>query len=182
MRVGKDISKGLVNEYQMCPFIADLPHLTNEFQCPPNQNTYFPSPTSCDDYFICASGLSFKFTCSPPLKWNSVNNFCDWPENVNCNKKPVKTRPAPVPTQPSPPAWTPTTMRPKPRRPSPPRRPATRRPTRPTRPTTFPPTAPSTQSSFAQPTPPWVDWSAWIAEFWKALTSMTGGQSDWMSK
>jgi hypothetical protein len=55
-------------------------------------------------------------------------------------------------------------------------------PKRPIRQTTLPPTVPTTQGSFTQPTPPWVDWSAWIAEFWKALTSMTGGQSDWMSK
>ncbi|XP_060571114.1 chitotriosidase-1-like [Ruditapes philippinarum] len=164
---------------------ANLPHLTNEFKCPPNENTYFPSPTSCEDYFICASGLSFKFTCSPPLKWNAVNNFCDWPENVQCNKKPVKTRPAPVPTKPAPiptkpipPVLTPSTRRPVPRRPPPGRR----MPKRPTRQTTLPPTVPTTQGSFTQPTPPWVDWSAWIAEFWKALTSMTGGQSDWMKQ
>ncbi|XP_053382557.1 probable chitinase 10 [Mercenaria mercenaria] len=166
----------------------NLPHLTNEFKCPPNENTYFPSPKACDDYFICASGLSFKFTCAPPLKWNSVNNFCDWPENVKCNKKPVKTRPAPVPTTINPSTWVPTTKIPTTRRPVT-RRPTTRRQTRPpttrrpTRPpTTQPPPSPTTQSTFAQPTPPWLDWSAWIGEFWKALTSMTGGQSDWMKQ
>lgn len=52
--------------------------------CPSKQNGFHPSPTSCSQYYICASGNPFKFTCGQGLLWNEEHLFCDWPKNVVC--------------------------------------------------------------------------------------------------
>lgn len=189
--------------------ITDVPHLTNEFECPPESKTYFSSPRSCEEYFICSSGMAFKFKCSYPLKWNSGSNFCDWPGNVNCTSKtkppkvkPVKTQPAPVP-QPKPaPRPTPPAPRPQPAVPQPrpfitptqrqtPRPQPFRPPTRPVviqpvrKPVTTKPKAVAPTQSATEATPAWANWSVWIREFWKALTSMpvpTDGAPNWLRK
>jgi len=223
-------------------FFPDTPHLTNEFNCPPNVNTYYPHPNTCDEYYICADGLSFKFKCSPPLRWNADNHFCDWPENVRCNREQspsnaishnspnpqiawtrrsttttTTTTTTPAPPPPTPPRWNPPppviqpwkpnevpsnggqrrivdippqfihhlqsqqehqTQRTQPPRrqppPTPPTRPTTQR--RP-RPTTAPPAVYPPQS------PQWEDWSRWLTDFWRALTtSMSGPNGDLISK
>ena len=93
-----------------------MPHLTNEFNCPPGVEAYFPNPNSCSEYYTCAGGFSFKFKCTEPLQWNSEANFCDWPDKVVCTKTPKPATPKPAPPKPKIPT---ATVRKPARRPSP---------------------------------------------------------------
>ncbi|XP_058834506.1 probable endochitinase [Topomyia yanbarensis] len=46
----------------------------------------FPSPNSCQEYYVCTSdGRRFNFSCPDGLWFDPVFNFCNWPEQVNCD-------------------------------------------------------------------------------------------------
>lgn len=45
----------------------------------------FPSPESCQKYFVCSNGQSFEFSCPNGLLFDSVNQICNWPELVDCD-------------------------------------------------------------------------------------------------
>ena len=82
-----------------------MPHVSREFQCPtqtgPNPQSYFTSPFSCSEYFMCVGDVPIKFTCASPLLWDERNNFCEWPNKIQCNKGLKPQRPA-VPKPPVP--------------------------------------------------------------------------------
>ncbi|XP_060580813.1 probable chitinase 10 [Ruditapes philippinarum] len=56
----------------------------NEFDCVTNNDGYYPSPTSCSEYFVCAAGITFKTDCHPGLLFNSISLYCDFPDHVTC--------------------------------------------------------------------------------------------------
>ena len=67
-------------------------------------------PTDCHKFINCANGIAFSQSCPPTLQWNSQNNYCDYPENVDCQSGAAPTEapastdaptvaPTPTPTQ-----------------------------------------------------------------------------------
>jgi hypothetical protein len=56
----------------------------NEFDCTSKQDGYYPSPTSCSDYYICANSLPFRTDCHPGLVFNPSTLYCDFPDHVSC--------------------------------------------------------------------------------------------------
>ena len=66
---------------------------SSNFICPGPEG-HFPDPESCAVYYQCAQGTPHKHTCEAGLKWNMINNQCDWEQNVDCrrNKRSYKYR------------------------------------------------------------------------------------------
>lgn len=46
--------------------------------------SFIPSPTSCEQFYICFNGIQMSASCAPGMHWNSVRNLCDFPENARC--------------------------------------------------------------------------------------------------
>ncbi|KAJ6645710.1 Peritrophin-1 [Pseudolycoriella hygida] len=60
-----------------------LPH---EIAC--GDGIYFEAhPKSCDHFFICSFGLSVMLECAPGFKFDDKNNWCNFPEHVECKTK-----------------------------------------------------------------------------------------------
>ncbi|XP_053674000.1 peritrophin-44-like [Anopheles nili] len=57
-------------------------------RCPeqdnPNQIVYLPGVDSCEEYFICQSGMAVQKFCAPGLYWDSINERCDFSQNISC--------------------------------------------------------------------------------------------------
>ena len=58
-----------------------------EFDCRSRSDGYYPSPTSCSNYYICASHLAFRTDCHPGLLFNEQTLYCDFPDHVVCHAK-----------------------------------------------------------------------------------------------
>ncbi|CAG2218681.1 E3.2.1.14 [Mytilus edulis] len=72
------------------------------FSCKGMRDGFYPNPSSCDSYYICASGSPFLAHCASGLQYNSKTRYCDWPRNANCTN----------PSQPNQPSQTGTTASP----------------------------------------------------------------------
>ena len=150
-----------------------MPHVTKEFQCPLNPQSYYSSPTSCSEYFMCVGDTPIKFTCASPLVWDDRNNFCEWPDKIQCTKdKPIQQLthnipPVPKPRPPPAIVHVRTTSRHRATTPKPWRAPTTPPPPRTTQYVQY--SAP--ENSLAERVPTWLEWSRWIAEFWNALAN-----------
>ncbi len=68
-------------KFNSCPEIDD-----------PLNPVFIPHPTNCAKYFFCFDGSTIERECSNGFYWNSEKEWCDYPENVNCN---VQTVPRP---------------------------------------------------------------------------------------
>lgn len=55
----------------MCPFPSD-------------ELVYFPYPSDCSKYWECFQGHKYLMQCPNNLLWNQDKNYCDFPENVDC--------------------------------------------------------------------------------------------------
>lgn len=67
-----------------CPLIDD-----------PLNPVFHPHPYDCDKYFLCFNGTAYERECHYGLHWSVENEWCDYPENVNCNA--TSTTPSPTP-------------------------------------------------------------------------------------
>lgn len=75
----------------------DLTLVSNsEFDCSQKADGYYPSMTSCTDYYICASKMAFRTDCHPGLQFNPTTQYCDFSDHVTC----AATNPAPVTSAP----------------------------------------------------------------------------------
>lgn len=46
----------------------------------------FPNPDFCDKYYICTpDGQKYEFSCPDGLLFDPVYNYCNWPDQVNCD-------------------------------------------------------------------------------------------------
>ena len=45
---------------------------------------YFPDPSDCTKFIICAGKKTFYQNCPPGLLFNKNKRLCDWPHNVKC--------------------------------------------------------------------------------------------------
>ncbi|KAL3875560.1 hypothetical protein ACJMK2_033501 [Sinanodonta woodiana] len=75
-----------------------IPVGSNEFDCTSRANGYYPSPTSCNQYYICALQQAFRTDCHPGLQFNRITGYCDFADHVTCNNNggqalPVQTNP-----------------------------------------------------------------------------------------
>lgn len=50
----------------------------------PSNITFLASKAACDKYYVCMSGDAYGLTCSNGLQFNPETNYCDFPENVDC--------------------------------------------------------------------------------------------------
>lgn len=56
-------------------------------RCPEGNNfqaIFLNHENNCSKFYICAHGIAHELNCPPGLFFNSVNQICDWPANVNC--------------------------------------------------------------------------------------------------
>lgn len=58
---------------------------------------FHPHPSDCGKYFMCFNGTAILRECHYGLLWSVENEWCDYPENVNCD---LSTTPSPPSTQP----------------------------------------------------------------------------------
>ena len=65
---------------------GDVQEREEEFVCPSPEG-HFPSPLVCSVYYQCAQGTPHRRECGPGLAYNSINNTCDWEDNVTCHSK-----------------------------------------------------------------------------------------------
>ncbi|XP_049298653.1 probable chitinase 10 [Anopheles funestus] len=49
--------------------------------------SFTPSPTSCEEYYLCFKQKPFLMRCAPDSYWNNESNKCDIAENVKCKAK-----------------------------------------------------------------------------------------------
>lgn len=58
-----------------------------EFECPENKEEleYFPSKTSCSEYYMCYNGEAFPMNCGEGLYWNQELGVCSNSQDVECN-------------------------------------------------------------------------------------------------
>ena len=180
--------------------VSVMPHVSRDFQCPtqtgPNPQSYFSSPNTCTEYYMCVGDVPIKFTCAKPLVWDERNNYCEWPNKVTCNKgsppgqPAVPKPPVPRPNQHAPHQHAPhmhhaprTHQAPPVQRvivtPPPPTTTTTKRwepPATtirrvPPKTTRYVPFSNPADSNIASNIPTWLEWSRWIAEFWNALAT-----------
>ncbi|XP_060065371.1 probable endochitinase [Ylistrum balloti] len=83
---------------------------TNHFNCASQSAGFYPSPTDCSKYYICAGGSAFEVSCTPGLYFNANTLFCDYPSNTQCKGSMQPSSQPPALTQN--PAVTMTTMSP----------------------------------------------------------------------
>ncbi|XP_048581181.1 uncharacterized protein LOC5511285 isoform X2 [Nematostella vectensis] len=70
--------------------------------CKDKPNGYYADPRDCSRFYQCdAFHRAFLHRCSPGLKWSITKTTCDWPRNVDCDRK------TPTPPSPTPPTTTP---------------------------------------------------------------------------
>ncbi|XP_056641613.1 peritrophin-1-like [Diorhabda sublineata] len=69
---------------------------TPDHQCPypTDQITYDYDPFDCQKYYECDHGNRYSMTCPDGYLWNHINNYCDFPENVDCSR--TITTPKPI--------------------------------------------------------------------------------------
>ncbi|KAJ8970584.1 hypothetical protein NQ314_001117 [Rhamnusium bicolor] len=79
----------------MCPFPSEI-------------ITFYPYPLNCTQYWECFEGKKYLMDCPVNLYWNIDYNYCDYIENVDCNKNYASTTPKPD-TTPNGPVTTPPT-------------------------------------------------------------------------
>lgn len=53
-------------------------------ECDPEFNYYVSHPEACNKFIQCVFGYPWEQTCAVPYLWNSVEEKCDYPENVVC--------------------------------------------------------------------------------------------------
>ncbi|XP_077286905.1 peritrophin-1-like [Arctopsyche grandis] len=46
-----------------------------------------PHETSCNMFYICASGKPAEFQCPENLEFNPITKQCDWPESSGCGER-----------------------------------------------------------------------------------------------
>lgn len=68
-----------------CPLIDD-----------PYNPVFFPHPEECSKYFMCYNGTAIERECYYGLVWSVDKEWCDYPENVNCDR--ITTTPLPQQT------------------------------------------------------------------------------------
>ncbi|KAJ8970581.1 hypothetical protein NQ314_001105 [Rhamnusium bicolor] len=56
---------------------------------PSHDLVFFPDPTDCTKYLECYDGKRYRMSCPASLYWNDVSNYCDYLENVKCDRTPV---------------------------------------------------------------------------------------------
>ncbi|KAJ6646170.1 Peritrophin-1 [Pseudolycoriella hygida] len=84
------------------------PPLPHEVDCDCADSIFFvPHPNSCEHYFICARGQSHMIDCAPGFYFDSKNNWCDHPENVECGASNSTTTTGPPGDDVAPPPVTP---------------------------------------------------------------------------
>ncbi|XP_068709857.1 uncharacterized protein [Montipora foliosa] len=62
---------------------TSLPVTTSPGSCS-KASGYFPDPSDCAKFIICAGKKTFYQNCPPGLLFNKNKRFCDWPHNVKC--------------------------------------------------------------------------------------------------
>lgn len=63
-------------------------------RCPleedPNNPVHFPHEHDCEKFYRCNWGVLELFDCMPPgTHWSVRHDWCDWPENANCDLTPA---------------------------------------------------------------------------------------------
>lgn len=48
---------------------------------------FIADTTSCEKYYICANGIPYPHQCAAGIRWDYLNNQCDYPEKVRCAGK-----------------------------------------------------------------------------------------------
>jgi len=61
-----------------------VPVSVTEFNCVGRNDGYYPSPTSCSEYYICAAAVAFKTDCHLGLFFNPISLYCDFGDHVSC--------------------------------------------------------------------------------------------------
>ncbi|KAB7504487.1 putative chitinase 3 [Armadillidium nasatum] len=52
---------------------------------PCSSNIPTPHPTDCSKFYRCVQGQIKETTCAPGLNWNNKAQYCDWPNNAQCD-------------------------------------------------------------------------------------------------
>lgn len=60
-------------ESSLCPEVDD-----------PDQLVFIPSSRDCNRYYICHNHQTIGLNCAPGKHFDPINNWCDIPENANC--------------------------------------------------------------------------------------------------
>ncbi|KAM3965510.1 chondroitin proteoglycan 2 [Aphomia sociella] len=45
---------------------------------------------NCNQFYKCLEGIPYALSCPPNLLYNPEKEYCDWPENVNCDRSVVQ--------------------------------------------------------------------------------------------
>lgn len=64
---------------------SNKPSGGKEFKCEVGGDGYYPSPYSCEEYYMCNDGHAHHFKCAAGLLFNSQFNYCGWPKDVVCD-------------------------------------------------------------------------------------------------
>lgn len=74
------------------------------FDCPliddPVNPVFFPHPEICSRYFMCWNGTAIERECHYGLYWSIEHEWCDFAENVNCDRISTTSIPPPTPQLP----------------------------------------------------------------------------------
>lgn len=64
--------------------------------CPPDNDGYsyyLPDPYDCSKFFQCVGETPIHLQCPYPLYFDSTENVCNWPEEVECDPQDPPTEP-----------------------------------------------------------------------------------------
>lgn len=66
----------------------DFPRIID---CGPDetQNAYEGDPDDCKGFFFCDGKFYIHRRCGPGLLFDRLRGACDWPENVDCDDRPL---------------------------------------------------------------------------------------------
>jgi len=60
-----------------------------KMSCQGVKDGWYPNPSNCRKYFNCNGGSLTNFLCDGNLLYDENNIWCDYPESVDCGKRPV---------------------------------------------------------------------------------------------
>ncbi|KAJ8318033.1 hypothetical protein KUTeg_003124 [Tegillarca granosa] len=83
-----DQEMALYNSFGL--FLIFLPtFIQGQYSCVGRKDDFYPDPSDCEAYYICAVGQVFTVRCASGLHFNAKLKYCDLPKNANCASYPV---------------------------------------------------------------------------------------------
>lgn len=63
--------------------------IQGQYNCVGRPDGFYPHPSDCESYFICAVGTVFTVKCAAGLHFSATQKYCDTPQSAKCASLPL---------------------------------------------------------------------------------------------